>query len=944
MDWIEVYGAREHNLKNLDIRIPHNKLTVITGLSGSGKSSLAFDTIYAEGQRRYLETFNAYARQFVGTLKRPDVDKINGLSPVIAIEQKTVGKNPRSTVGTITEIYDFLRLWYARAADAFSYVTGEQMVKYTDEQIVELIRSQLKGQKVLILAPVVKARKGHYKDLFEKFYKLGFSQARIDGQLTDVNPGMRLQRYKTHNIEIVIDKIIVPLDNSDSGGMSRLKKSIQLAMKYGKGTIMIMLKGSGDIRYYSRKLMCPTSGISYDEPAPNTFSFNSPEGYCPKCKGLGYIEKIDVKKLIPDPGKSIYNVAIQPLGKFRSSILFWQIEEILKQEGFDIKTPVKDLSDTVLEKILYGTDQQLRLSNTPLGDLAKFYTKYEGIVNELLYGTLAEKGEKLKDYFHKETCPVCHGTRLKKEALYFHIEGKSIADLAMMDIEELYGWLDGIEDRLSNRQRQISAEILKEIRSRLKFLLDVGVGYLSLNRPAATLSGGEAQRIRLATQIGSQLVNVLYILDEPSIGLHPRDNLRLIDSLKRLRDAQNTIIVVEHDQEIMLQADYLVDMGPGAGRCGGHIVAHGKPQQVLKTDSLTAQYLNGKKQIPIPEQRRKGNSKFITLRGARGNNLKNITVSFPLGKFICITGVSGSGKSTLINDTLYPIIAQKLYHSNLTPLEYDEIEGIENINKIIVVDQTPIGRTPRSNPATYTKVFTHIRQIFAQTPVAKIRGYTPSTFSFNVKGGRCEACKGAGVKVVEMKLIPDVYVTCDVCGGKRYTPETLEVRYKGKTIADVLDMTVNQTVEFFENHPKVLTILQALQDVGLGYIKLGQSSTTLSGGEAQRIKLAAELAKKATGKTLYILDEPTTGMHFDDIQKLLNVLHRLVDMGNTVIVIEHNLDVIKNADWIIDLGSEGGRQGGDIVCQGSPEDLARCKKGWTGKFLAQVLSKKQNIQ
>lgn len=939
MDKIEVFGARENNLKNIDVTIPHNKLTVITGLSGSGKSSLAFDTIYAEGQRRYLETFNAYARQFLGVLKRPDVDKINGLAPVIAIEQKTVSKNPRSTVGTITEIYDFMRLWFARAATAYSYVTGEEMVKYTDDQIVELIRKNYGGKKLLILAPVVKARKGHYKELLEKYFKLGFSQARIDGQLTEITPGMRLQRYKTHNIEIVIDKIVVPQTQSDSGGIKRLKKSVELAMKHGKGVILVMEKDSGQIRYYSRKLMCPSSGISYDEPAPNTFSFNSPEGYCPKCKGLGYIEQIDIKKLIPDPNKSIRDGGIAPLGRFRSSVLFWQIDEILKQDGFSLQTPIKDIPPETMDKILHGTDQTLRLSSTPLGDLAKYYTKYEGIVNELLYGALSEKGEKLRDYFHKQTCPVCHGTRLKQEALHFRIDGKNIAELAEMDIEQLYQWLENIEQRLSPAQREISAEILKEIRSRLKFLVDVGVGYLSLNRPAATLSGGEAQRIRLATQIGSQLVNVLYILDEPSIGLHPRDNLRLINSLKRLRDAENTVIVVEHDEEIMHQADYLIDMGPGAGRCGGHVVAAGEPGKVMQSDSLTAQYISGRKKIPVPQQRRKGNGKFLTIHGARGNNLKNITVSFPLGTFICVTGVSGSGKSTLINDTLYPALAQKLYKSSLTPLDYDSIDGLEHINKVVVVDQAPIGRTPRSNPATYTKVFTDIRQVFAQTPVAKIRGYTPSTFSFNVRGGRCETCKGSGVQVVEMKLIPDVYVTCPDCGGKRYTPETLEVRYKGKSIADVLDMTVNQAIEFFENHPKILQILQALQDVGLGYIKLGQSSTTLSGGEAQRVKLAAELAKRSTGKTLYILDEPTTGMHFADIEKLLNVLHRLTDKGNTVIVIEHNLDVIKNADWIIDLGPEGGRFGGEVVCAGTPEQVAKCQKGHTAGFLRQVLSK-----
>ena len=939
MSFIEIYGAREHNLKNINIKIPHYKLTVITGLSGSGKSSLAFDTIYAEGQRRYLETFNAYARQFIGTFKKTDVDKIIGLSPVIAIEQKTVNKNPRSTVGTITEIYDFLRLWFAKSSDAYSYITGEKMIKYTDEQIIELVKTKFKKQKILILSPVVKSRKGHYKELFSKFFKLGFHQARIDGKITEFSQETKLQRYKTHNIEIVIDKIIVPENNTQQGGIKRLKNSINLAMKYGKGTIIIMEKDTEKIHYFSRKLVCPTSGISYEEPAPNTFSFNSPQGYCPQCKGLGYIKKIDIKKIIPDNQKSIYNGAIKPLGKYRSNILFWQIEEILQIDGYDIKTPIKNLPSKTLNKILYGSDEQLRLSNTPLGNMAKFYTKFDGIINELLYGTLAETGENLKNFMYEEKCPVCNGARLKKESLHFRINNKSIAELSQMDLKELYDWLENVEQHLNNKQKQISKEILKEIRYRLKFLIDIGLGYLTLDRTAASLSGGEAQRIRLATQISSQLVNVLYILDEPSIGLHARDNIRLINSLKKLRDEQNTIIVVEHDAEIMKQADYLIDIGPGAGRCGGQIVAHGTLQKILQSNSLTAQYLTRKKQIPIPKNKRKGNGKFLTIHGARGNNLKNITVSFPLGKFICITGVSGSGKSTLINNTLYPILAQKLYNSKLIPLEYDKIEGIENINKVIVVDQSPIGRTPRSNPATYTKVFTHIRQIFAQTPIAKIRGYKPNIFSFNVKGGRCEECKGAGVKTIEMKLIPDVHITCNVCAGKRYTEEALEVRYKGKSIADVLDMTINQAIEFFENHPKILNILKALADVGLGYIKLGQSSTTLSGGEAQRIKLASELAKKSTGNTMYILDEPTTGMHFDDILKLLNVLHRLADRGNTIIVIEHNMDVIKNADWIIDLGPEGGAEGGLIVCQGPPEVIINCKEGWTYKFLKEVFKK-----
>ena len=938
MKYIEVIGAREHNLKNISVKIPHRKLTVITGLSGSGKSSLAFDTIYAEGQRRYLQTFSAYARQFIGMLQRPDVDKITGLSPVIAIEQKTTNKNPRSTVGTITEIYDFLRLWFARASEAYSYVTGEKMVKYTDEQIYQLIKQAYAGKKVLILAPVVRSRKGHYRELFERFARLGFLQARVDGQLIEITPGLKLDRYKIHNIEIVIDKLALHSSNENEKYHKRIKSSIDLAMKYGKGTLMVLDKETGEYRFFSRKLMCPTSGISYELPEPNTFSFNSPQGYCPKCKGLGYVEEIDIHKIIPDFNKSIYQGAIKPLGRYKSNVIFWQLDALLKTHGFSLQTPVKELPNQVLEQILYGTNESLRLSSTPLGPFAKYYTRFEGIVNELLYGELAAEGEKFKDYFEKKTCPVCHGTRLKQEALYFRIDGKNIAELAAMELEQLYQWLEGIEERLSQQQRQISAELLKEIRSRLKFLLDVGLGYLTLNRPAASLSGGESQRIRLATQIGSQLVNVLYILDEPSIGLHPHDNQRLIRSLQQLRDKGNTVIVVEHDEQIMRQADYIIDLGPGAGRHGGQVMATGSPAQLAKADSLTAQFLSGRRHIAVPHSRRPGNGRYLEITGASGHNLKNIDVRFPLGTFICVTGVSGSGKSSLINQTLYPVLAQKLYHSKVQPLPFKAARGLEHVNKVVVVDQSPLGRTPRSNPATYTKVFTHIRNIFAQTPIAKIRGYTPGRFSFNVKGGRCEACKGAGVQVIEMKLLPDVYVTCQECGGKRYNQQTLEVRYKGKSIADVLDMTVDEALDFFSNYPKIKNILQALHDVGLGYIKLGQSSTTLSGGEAQRVKLAAELAKKATGKTVYILDEPTTGMHFADIEYLLNVIHKLVDKGNTVIVIEHNLEVIKNADWIIDLGPGGGRHGGQIVCQGTPEQIANCDKSLTGKYLKGVLS------
>ncbi len=937
MDYIEVIGAREHNLKNINVRIPHNKLTVITGLSGSGKSSLAFDTIYAEGQRRYLNTFSAYARQFIGMLRRPDVDKISGLAPVIAIEQKTINKNPRSTVGTITEIYDYLRLWFARAADAYSYVTGEKMVKFNLEQTIELIRKTFAGKKIYILAPVIKSRKGHYRELFERFAKLGFTQARIDGSFQPITPGMKLERFKTHDIEIVIDKIVVPKDNSDSGGFKRLSKSIELAMKYGKDTTVILDKDSGQVRYFSKKLVCPTSGISYDEPDPNTFSFNSPKGFCPRCRGLGYIEDIDLNKLVPDPNKSIRQGAILPLGKYKSSAIFWQLDALLKLHGFSLDTPFKNLSQQAVNEILYGSDKILRLSSTPLGSFAQYFSRFDGLVNEILYGSLSDKSTKFQDLLHKRTCPVCNGTRLKKQALYFKIHDKNIAQLSQMQLDKLYDWLLNVENFLSEKQKAISRDIIKQITSRLYFLIQVGLSYLTLDRPASTLSGGESQRIRLATQLGSNLVNVLYILDEPSIGLHPRDNLRLIKALKDLTNQQNTVIVVEHDDQIMKLADYIIDLGPGAGPNGGHVVAQGTPEQFLKSNSLTAQYLSGSKKIPVPLKRRKGSGKFITIYGAKGNNLKNITVSFPLNTFICITGVSGSGKSSLINDTLYPALAQKLHHAKIQPLPFDDIQVPKEVKKVVVIDQQPIGKTPRSVPATYTKIFDQIRKIFAQTPAAKIRGYTPGRFSFNIKGGRCETCKGTGVQIIEMKLLPDVYVTCPDCNGSRYNRQTLEIRFKGKTIADVLDMTVEQALDFFQNFPSITHTLQAMYDVGLGYLKLGQSSTTLSGGEAQRVKLAAELSKKASSHTLYILDEPTTGMHFEDINKLLKVLHKLVDKGNTVIVIEHNMEIIKNADWIIDLGPEGGDKGGQIICSGTPEQIINCKNSYTAEFLAQYL-------
>jgi len=934
---IVVEGARVHNLRNVDVAIPRQKLTVITGLSGSGKSSLAFDTIYAEGQRRYMETMSAYARQFMGTLERPDVDKISGLSPVISIEQKTTSQNPRSTVGTITEIYDFLRLLYARASTAYSYQTGEEMVRYTDEQIINLINERFTGKRTAILAPMVRGRKGHYKELFDQLRRKGYLNARIDGEITELRPAMKLDRYKTHYIELVVDKFRV-----GEGDLKRLSQSVATAMSIGKGIIMVLDMDNGEYRYFSRNLMCPTTGISYDEPEPYTFSFNSPKGACTHCNGLGYINQADIERIIPDPQLSIKRGGIQPLGPYKNSLIFWQLEAIASKYNFSLSDPIEQIPEEALNVILYGSEEQFKLKHPSIGVNSSYFLSFEGIIsyiqNHQTNDELNGKGDRWANQFIKQvTCPTCKGTRLKEESLWFRIDGKSIADVSAMDIETLWNWLQGLENRLGNRQKAIATEILKEIRERVRFLLDVGLGYISLNRGSSTLSGGESQRIRLATQIGSKLVNVLYILDEPSIGLHQRDNIKLINSLKQLRDAGNSVIVVEHDEEMIRSADYVVDIGPRAGRHGGKIVATGTPSEILKSNSLTAQYLNGQLKIPIPKQRRKGNGKFLTVKGARGNNLKNITVNFPLGTFICVTGVSGSGKSTLINETLYPALSRHLYRSYAQPLEHDAIEGIENIDKVIDVDQSPIGRTPRSNPATYTNVFTDIRKLFELTPDAKIRGYKAGRFSFNVKGGRCETCKGGGVQVIEMNFLPDVYVKCPDCFGRRYNRETLEVKYKGKNISEGLDMTINQAVKFFESIPQIHQKLKTLQDVGLGYITLGQQSTTLSGGEAQRVKLATELAKRDTGKTLYILDEPTTGLHFDDVRILLEVLNKLVDRGNTVIVIEHNLDVIKSADYIVDLGPEGGAAGGQVVCTGTPEDIAKSGCGYTSEFLTKYL-------
>ncbi len=929
---VDVTGARVHNLKNIDVTIPRDALTVITGLSGSGKSSLAFDTIFAEGQRRYIETFSAYARSFLGNMERPDVDKITGLSPVISIEQKTTNKNPRSTVGTTTEIYDFLRLLFARTGIAYSYITGEAMIKYTDDQIIDLVLKNYEGKKTLLLAPVVRGRKGHYRDLFEQIRKKGYLHVRVDGEVREITHNMKVDRYKIHDIEIVIDRLLVT-----DKDRKRLKDSMQKAMQHGSGIIMLLEKDKDEVRYFSRKLMCPTSGISYDDPAPHNFSFNSPHGYCPKCKGLGFINKIDMAKIIPDTSVSIFNGGIAPLGKHKNSTIFWQIEAILAKYDSTLKTPLADVPDDAIDEIMNGTDEQLHIKNESLGN-SNYFLSYDGIIKyiEMQQENSASATEQkwANQYSRTIKCNECNGQRLRKESLYFRIHDKNIAELAEMDIAELSDWLNKVDPFLNDKQRVIATEILKELRSRLQFLLDVGLNYLALNRSSQSLSGGESQRIRLATQIGSQLVNVLYILDEPSIGLHQRDNLRLINSLKQLRDTGNSVIVVEHDKDMMLSADYVLDLGPHAGRLGGELVFAGTPAQMLQADTLTAEYLTGKKKVEIPEKIREGNGKFLTLRGARGNNLKNLDVTFPLGKMICVTGVSGSGKSTLINNTLQPIISQHFYRSLQEPLPYDSIEGIENIDKIVQVDQSPIGRTPRSNPATYTGVFSDIRNLFATLPEAKIRGFKPGRFSFNTAGGRCETCGGNGYKTIEMNFLPDVYVPCENCNGKRYNHETLEVRFKGKSIADVLNMTINQAVEFFENQSYILNKIKTLQDVGLGYIKLGQSSTTLSGGESQRVKLATELSKRDTGKTLYVLDEPTTGLHFEDIRVLLGVLNRLVNRGNTVIIIEHNMDVIKTADYIIDIGPEGGNGGGRVICSGSPREVAGNPDSVTGKFLA----------
>ena len=944
---INVWGARVHNLKNVDVEIPRNSLTVITGLSGSGKSSLAFDTIFAEGQRRYIETFSAYARNFLGSMERPDVDKITGLSPVISIEQKTTNKNPRSTVGTTTEVYDYLRLLFARAGTAYSYMTGEKMVKYTEERVLQMILSDYGGKKIFILAPLVRNRKGHYRELFESMRRKGYLHIRIDGEITEIVRGMKVDRYKNHNIEVVVDKLLVqPKDDE------RLKKSVATAMKQGEGLLMIMDKETGAAKYYSKRLMCPTSGISYGDPAPNKFSFNSPEGACPHCKGLGYINEIDLDKVMPDRKLSIYEGAIVPLGKYKNQMIFWQIDAILQKYECQLKTPVAELPEEAINEILYGSLGNIRISKELVHTSSDYFVEFNGIIKYLhnvMENDDSASGQKWADQFLAVVkCPECKGQRLNRESLSYRIWDKNISELAQMDLSELKEWLGQVEDHMEPQQRKIAQEIVKEIRTRLDFMIDVGLEYLALDRQSATLSGGESQRIRLATQIGSQLVNVLYILDEPSIGLHQRDNQRLIGSLKELRDIGNTVVVVEHDKEMMVSADYIVDIGPRAGRKGGEVVFQGTPSEMLATETLTAQYLNGKQQIALPTPpegkgksgvayRRPGNGKSLWIRGARGNNLKNIDVEFPLGKLIVVTGVSGSGKSTLINETLQPILSQHFYRSLKKPMPYDSFEGFEYIDKVVNVDQTPIGRTPRSNPATYTGVFSDIRSLFVNLPEAKIRGYKPGRFSFNVKGGRCETCGGNGYKTIEMNFLPDVMVPCEVCHGKRYNRETLEVRFRGKSIADVLDMTINQAVEFFENVPEILRKIKTIQDVGLGYIKLGQPSTTLSGGESQRVKLATELSKKDTGKTLYILDEPTTGLHFEDIRILMDVIKRLVDRGNTVIIIEHNLDVIKLADYIIDMGPEGGRNGGTVLSCGTPEEVAKSQKGYTPPFLKEEL-------
>ncbi len=938
---INVWGARANNLKNIDVEIPRNSLTVITGLSGSGKSSLAFDTLFAEGQRRYIETFSAYARNFLGNMQRPDVDKITGLSPVISIEQKTTNKNPRSTVGTTTEIYDYLRLLYARAGTAYSYMTGEKMVKYTEEKVIEMILNEYDGHRIFILAPLVRNRKGHYRELFESMRRKGYLYIRVDGEIQEITRGMKVDRYKNHNIEVVIDKLSVQAKDD-----KRLNKSVSTAMKQGDGLIMIFDKDDNSAKYFSKRLMCPTSGIAYKDPAPNIFSFNSPEGACPKCKGLGYVNEIDLNKVIPNKKLSIHEGAIVPLGKYKNQMIFWQIDGILQKYDCNIKTAVDKIPQDALEEILYGSLENIRINKELVHTSSDYFVSFDGVIKYLrnvMENDDSAAGQKWADQFlATTTCPECHGNRLNREALSYRIWDKNISELASMDIAELQEWLNEVHKHMEPQQLKIAEEILKEIQKRINFLLEVGLDYLTLNRQSATLSGGESQRIRLATQIGSQLVNVLYILDEPSIGLHQRDNERLIKSLKELRDLGNTVIVVEHDKDMMLAADYIVDIGPKAGRKGGEVVFQGIPHKLLElpesSGTSTGMYLSGKKSIQIPKERRKGNGKYIKIKGAKGNNLKNIDVEFPLGKLIVVTGVSGSGKSTLINETLQPILSKHFYRSLKKPMPYDAIEGIENIDKVVNVDQSPLGRTPRSNPATYTGVFSDIRNLFVNLPEAKIRGYKPGRFSFNVRGGRCEACGGNGYKTIEMNFLPDVMVPCEVCHGKRYNRETLEVRYKGKSIADVLDMTINQAVDFFEAVPNILQKIKTIQDVGLGYIKLGQPSTTLSGGESQRVKLATELSKRDTGKTLYILDEPTTGLHFEDIRILMNVLKKIVDRGNTVIIIEHNLDVIKMADYVIDIGPEGGRKGGEILAVGTPEEVAKSKKGYTPPFLRNELN------
>lgn len=933
---INVYGARVHNLKNIDVEIPRNSLTVITGLSGSGKSSLAFDTIFAEGQRRYIETFSAYARNFLGGMERPDVDKITGLSPVISIEQKTTNKNPRSTVGTTTEIYDYLRLLFARAGRAYSFATGEEMVRYTEERVLDMIMHDYAGHKIYILAPLVRSRKGHYRELFESMRRKGYLHIRVDGQMLDIVQGMKVDRYKNHDIEVVVDKLKVP----DTPDEERLKKSISLAMKQGDGLIMILDQDTGSVKHFSKRLMCPTTGISYSDPAPNNFSFNSPQGACPHCKGLGVINEIDLDKVIPNKQATIREGGIVPLGKYKNQMIFWQVEAILKKVECDLNTPIAEIPDDAMTELLYGSLEDVRIDKELVHTSSDYFVAFDGII-KYLRGVMenddSSAGQKWADQFLAEiTCPECHGQRLNREALSYTFGGRNIADLANMDLIDLRKWIDELEigKNLSKQEYTIAKEILKEIKTRLDFLLDVGLDYLSLNRQSATLSGGESQRIRLATQIGSQLVNVLYILDEPSIGLHQRDNERLINSLKELRDIGNTVIVVEHDEDMMRSADYIVDIGPRAGRKGGEVVFQGTPAELLKTNTLTAQYLNKSLTTHVaPLTPRKGSGQSLVLKGCTGNNLKHIDAEFPLGKLIVVTGVSGSGKSTLINETLQPILSHHFYRSLKRPMPYESIEGLDLIDKVVSVDQSPIGRTPRSNPATYTGVFSDIRSLFVNLPEAKIRGYKPGRFSFNVKGGRCETCGGNGYKTIEMNFLPDIQVPCEDCHGKRYNRETLEVRYKGKSIADVLDMTINQAVEFFENVPDILRKIKSIQDVGLGYIKLGQPSTTLSGGESQRIKLATELSKRDTGKTMYILDEPTTGLHFEDIRILMQVLQQLVDRGNTVIIIEHNLDVIRQADWIIDIGPEGGRGGGEILCAGTPEQVAKSKKGYTPRFI-----------